>query len=518
MAIPFNVMIQKADQRKALEVKGQCDRGTLIPFAIASAVFLLYLFTLAPTVLWGDDAFFQRSAYEGTLGTDGGGHWLWFQLARLFIHLPVGDIAYRVNLLSAVAAALTIFVIYPAALALGLSRSAATSATLSLAVAHTFWMHAVRAEVYTIFTLWMAVELWLWAKWNSTTSWSLELAAFLFGIGLLSHQMGILLLPAWALLLWLQRSWLNAKQWMRLIALFAAGIALFLAIVQGQVMAPKLVESLIRYFTHSGRDFSSSFFDFAWATLPGDLLLWLGFLGLQFAGISGLLGLWAIIHAIRRPAQLAKSWYAIAAIYLTNVFFALSYRVNDQYVFYLPSYIAFALIAGLGWDFAVRDWGWLKRPAIQGLMLLLLAGIPPFVYYSTAATFAAMGVNPLGIRSLPGREPNSFFLWPGKAGYYGAADYGTQALAVLPSGSYLIADHTPRETIVYLQRIEKARPDLHVIKIEAGDDLAPIIQAISPQSNIFLADNDPRYYNLSNLPKVELKQNGVIYQLVTSEE
>lgn len=491
--------------------------GETIPLVIALLAFLLYLLTLAPTVLWGDDAYFQRTAYEGTLQADGGGHWLWFQLARLFIHLPVGDVAYRVNLLSAVAAALTIFGIYHAAREIKLSPGAALVTAVSLAVAHTFWMHAVRAEVYTIFTLWMVVEIWLWAKWSSTSTLPIEVAAFLFGFGLLSHQMAILLLPAWGLLLWWQRSWLSTKVLMRLFVFFVAGIAFFLAVVQNQIKAPTLVGSLIQYFTHSGRDFSASFFDFSLAALPLDLALWLAFLGLQFAGVAGILGLWAIIHATRRPAQLPKSWYAIAAIYAVSVFFALSYRVNDQFVFYLPSYVAFALMAGLGWDFAAQERGWLRRPAIQGLLLLLLVAIPPLVYTISGSTLAALGVNPLGIRSLPGREPNTFFLWPGKAGYYGAAEYGREALEALPDGSYLIADHTPYETIRYYQSVEKMRPDVTIIKIEAEEDLAPILHAIPATSPIFLADNDPRYYNLTNMPELLLNQSGVVYQLIPSE-
>jgi hypothetical protein len=491
---------------------------SLNSLAITSTAFLLYLFTLAPTVLWGDDAYFQRTAYEGILRADGGGHWLWFRFARLFVHLPFGDIAYRVNLLSAVAAALTIFAIYHAALALKLSSTAAAVAAITLAVAHTFWMHAVRAEVYTIFTLWMAVEIWLVASWSSSRSWPIELAALLFGVGLLSHQMAILLLPALALLLWLRRGWLTPQLGFRLLLLFAAGIGFFLVVIQNQVGAPTLSESLIRYFTHSGRDFSASFFDFSLAALPRDLALWLGFLGLQFAGVAGILGVWALFRAIRQPAQLSKIWYFIAALYGVSVFFALSYRVNDQFVFYLPSYVAFALIAGLGWDFAAHSYQWLNRPIVRALMLLLLAGMPPLSYASTASALAAWGINPLDIRSLPGREPNSFFLWPGKGGYYGAAEYGRQALIPLPSGSTLIADHTPYETLLYFQRVEQVRPDVTLIKIEAQQELAPIIDSIGEKSKLFLADNNSSYYDLSGVANFELRQNGVVYQIVFSEE
>jgi hypothetical protein len=485
-----------------------------VPLMLTLVAFLLYLFTLAPTVLWGDDAFFQRTAYEGLLQADGGGHWLWFQFARLFILLPFGDIAYRVNLLSAVAAALTIFVMYYAARALDLSQTAAIVAASSLAVAHTFWMHAVRAEVYTLFTLWMTVEIWLWAKWDSTMLWPIHLAAFLFGIGLLSHQLAIILLPAFGLLFWLRRSLLSTRLFIQLLIYFVLGMVLFLIAIQNQIRAPNLVESLLRYFTHSDRDFTSSFFDFSLALLPHDLAMWLGMLGLQFVGVAGILGLWAVIYAIRHRTHLSRIWLVIATVYVSSIFFALSYRVNDQYVFYLPSYVAFAFIVGLGWEVAIRRGKRLSKPALQTLAMLLIITIPPLVYCSTGMAFAALDVNPLRIRSLPGREPNTFFLWPGKAGYYGAADYGRQVFEVLPSDSFLIADHTPYETILYYQRVEHVRPDVHIIKVEAEQDLEPILKSIPRAARIFVADNDPRYYNFSHIPNPKLDQAGVIYEIV----
>jgi hypothetical protein len=484
-----------------------------LPLTLSLAAFLFYLLTLAPTVLWGDDAYFQRTAYEGTLAADGGGHWLWFHFARLFVHLPFGDVAYRINLLSAVAAALTLFVLYHAARALKLSPTAAAVSALSLAVAHTFWMHAVRAEVYTLFTLWLAVEIWLWAKWRQERVWPIGLAVALLGIGLLGHQMAILLLPPLALLLWLQRNWLTPGKWLRLVTLAAFGFVPFFWIIHQQIGAPTLWESLRLYFTHSGSDFSRAFFDFTAATLTRDLVMWIGFLALQFVGLAGILGLWAIVHATTQPRSITKPWLAVAALYVVNVLFALSYRVNDQYVFYLPSFLAFALAAGWGWDLAAQRWQRLSKVSTQAVALLLLVILPPLVYAATGSAFVTRGVNPLNIRSLPGREPNTFFLWPGKQNYHGAALYGTEAMSGLPEGSAMIADHTPYETLVYLQRVEHLRPDIQLIKIEAGQTLAPIVASLPAAHPIYLADNDPRYYNLETIPGYVAQPHGVIYLL-----
>lgn len=116
------------------------------PWLLAAGVLLFCLYTVAPTVLWGDDAYFQRAAFTAELRPDGSGHRLWLQLAQLFLHVPWGDVAFRANLLSAVAAAVTVLVGFLAACELGLRTAGASVAALSLAVGHTLWMKpAVRA-------------------------------------------------------------------------------------------------------------------------------------------------------------------------------------------------------------------------------------------------------------------------------------------------------------------------------------------------------------------------------------
>ena len=60
----------------------------------------LYIRTLAPSLLWGDSAEFQTLSY--TLGmTHPSGYMTQIMLGKLFTYIPVGNIAYRVNLMSA---------------------------------------------------------------------------------------------------------------------------------------------------------------------------------------------------------------------------------------------------------------------------------------------------------------------------------------------------------------------------------------------------------------------------------
>lgn len=491
-----------------------------ILFCLAIGCFLFYLWTLAPTVLWGDDAFFQTAAYLGELPLDGSYHWLWLQFAKLFAKLPFSDFAYRINLLSAVFATITIVLLYATAKLLGVSWRGALLTAVSLAVAHTFWMHAVRAEVYTIFTAVYVLELWLWFRWREDTLWPLLLGLILLGLLLLSHQMGILMLPAFFALIYWRRNWLSQKQWLYIIFSLFLGFAIFLLILSltiARLTQSSLWVAFQLYFTQSGTDFSGSILDFSWALLPRDIFLFLGFWGLQFVGFAGLLGV-AGVYAIWCKGWPVK-WRTIIVLYGTAVLFAFSYHVNDQYVFYLPSFMAFTFFIGAGWDWiesklVMKKW----RKISFAIILSLLIIVPMVAYWSSTQILIQANLNPLGIRSLPGREPNSFFLWPGKNGYKGALEYGENLLENLPPNATVLADHTPASTLRYLQIVEKVRPDVVVVYIApAGTDLAPILADIAPDTAVYLADNNPDYYNLTQIPNVLLTPDGLAYQLHRSE-
>jgi hypothetical protein len=85
------------------------------PAAVVLGGLTLHVSTMAPTVLWGDDAELQRIAVTGevrVIGQSGSAsHLLWLALARPFVAstgwLPL-DVAGRARLVSALCAALAL--------------------------------------------------------------------------------------------------------------------------------------------------------------------------------------------------------------------------------------------------------------------------------------------------------------------------------------------------------------------------------------------------------------------------
>jgi hypothetical protein len=83
----------------------------------------------------------------------------------------------------------------------------------------------------------------------------------------------------------------------------------------------------------------------------------------------------------------------------------------------------------------------------------------------------------------------------------------------LPPNSVLIADHTPYETLYYLQKVESVRPDVQLIKVEPDENLATVIDTFQGDVPVFLADNNRHYYNLDSLPGTILVRDGIVYRL-----
>ena len=479
--------------------------------ALFSLTLLFYALTLAPSVLWGDSAHLQRMVALGVLDGDGAGRALWFAAARLMLRLPFGDPAFRVNALSALCGALTVVLVYTTGLTADLSRRGALVASVALAVSHTFWQQAVRAEVYTPFMALLTVEIWLWFKWQPGRIAQPAAAVALWAALILAHQMAVLVAPALLFLCVLRWRWLRPAQW-AVVGITAVGaVVLVLFALQRQTQLPP-AQAVLLYLTHSGTDFGPKFFDFSWSSLPKDTILFVVFLLLQFPGPALLLGLFASVMLLRR-SRLDGAWRALLVLALTDGAFALAYRVPDRYVFFLPMYLVFALFAGLGWDEVERRWQPLKKTGVWWIALLLLILTPIAAYGSATALAQRLAINPLDVRVLPGRDPNRFFLWPAANGYDGAAGYARAALSAVPPGGVLLADFTPYEALRYAQLVGGLGANVDLVQVDAGSDLAALVQTIPPKTQIFLADDDPRYYDLSSIPNAVLEPAGPIYHL-----
>ena len=174
------------------------------PLAAAAAGLLAYLPLLPTTVPHEDAAEFITAA--ATLGVPHpSGYPLYVLFANLLSRLPVSTMAWRVSLLSSLAAAASLGLLTVIARALAerwreraltaVEQAALVLAVLTLGLGATWWGEAVYAKPYALHILILLAAAVTWWRFGSERRWG-GWAGFLTGLLLANHLfLGILSLP-----------------------------------------------------------------------------------------------------------------------------------------------------------------------------------------------------------------------------------------------------------------------------------------------------------------------------------
>ena len=157
------------------------SKPAYLPCLLGLLAGLLYLTSLALGVLWQDSGMFQVRVWQADLTGQLGlalSHPLYIVLCRAFARVIPGDFAWRVNLFSALCSAGAIGLLFAVIRRLSRSSWTALIAVGLLAVSHTFWTHAVIAEVYGLYALLLALEMYLLVRccqagglWRAHSIW-----------------------------------------------------------------------------------------------------------------------------------------------------------------------------------------------------------------------------------------------------------------------------------------------------------------------------------------------------------
>ncbi len=205
-------------------------RQYVIPGAVGALLFVVYLSTICPTVYLGDSGELTAAAFS--LGIPhNSGYPLYTLLGKLFCLIPLGHIAFRVNLMSTVFAVLTVWLVYSFILKTTSSRVSALVGSLSLAFAPILWSQTVSAEVYTLHAFFVALLVRLLQWWDENRELSmLALFVFVTGISFGNHMQTVMLAPA-ALFIVLSADYkvlLNLRNFLVLSVVFLLALSVYL--------------------------------------------------------------------------------------------------------------------------------------------------------------------------------------------------------------------------------------------------------------------------------------------------
>ncbi len=353
--------------------------NALVPIMVGLIALVVYIQTLLPSVGWGDIARFQYVARIWGI-PHRFGYPLYIALSRLFGYLPVGNLAYRINLMSAVFAALAAVMVYFLVMRLVEDPVAGVSAALSFAFCRALWAQAVVAEVYSLNVfLFGAVLLTFLAYHQSRKEGLLYLGVGLYALSFGNHMTVVTLVPAVAYLILVTdyRVLLQPRKVAAMAGLVLLGASQYLYVILRAQQQPLLNElgpfswrGWIHWMTRSR--FPGQFFGYTLGDQVDRMRIYLELLEKQFfrwGYILSWIGLWEQLKAnLRRFLFLAL---AALGIYV----FGMNYGGITFRIYLVPSYLVLAVFLGCGLSAVRRWWAGLFQDRPAWWTWLLVAGL-----------------------------------------------------------------------------------------------------------------------------------------------
>lgn len=449
-----------------------------LAWLVAGFVFVVYLRTMAPTVLVLDSAELTIGAM--TLGLiHPPGYSVYLLLAHLCTYLPVGDVAYRVNLLSALASAGTVLILV--LLLQEMTRRVVPTLVASLSFAFSFyvWSLSIVAEVYTLQAFFLAILLFALWRWQQRGSWhALLVAAYIMGLAAANSPATILWWPGLLFLACMSRhrqqlSWHNA---LKLIGVLALGLLPifylpirsitqldfnFVGQYDGKgVFHPIDLTQFDNFLWYiSGRLFSWMVFAYSPSEFFSETVRFLHRLLAAFLGVGLPLGVWGIWVQSQRQRVLAIGLLLTA---LPHAIFFIGYQAQDKDTMFLPVYLIWAIFLGLGVNNLIEmlPKGSLRTVPLLLPLSLLLINLP----YANVAHVD--GRREMAITRLQAAEQDAIYLAQWADGF----------------------------AMKYMQINSELRSDINVINIffttsEARQAL--VEHALDNELNVYLTYSDP---------------------------
>jgi len=510
----------------------------LIALIVFGLTITFYIYTLLPSLAWGDGTKLQSEAIAGEsfvlaemspdefspdpfifsrVGVAAWDHPFYIILGHILVGtFPFIDSLWLVNLISAVFGASSILLIFLLSYQFTNSVLASCYASLSLAVSHTFWWHSSTPEVYTLFVFLLLVGFTFFDRFETTHKYTfLTYSAFFLGLAASTHIMAFLTIPALGLYYLISRSYRSfrfpdLKKLLLPTLGFFAGFSLYIiqfirmsaSFPLNELMGPVI-----------GSTFLSRLGTFSPLLLGESLLSYLFFLTVQFGPIGLILGIPGM-HKVFREED--TSLRKIVSFFMVFALFGIFYRVTDQFTFFIASYVFWAMLMGIGSSYAFQLIPSKRRlllPIVLGLLLLatpLFYIALPRLSETNGLNDASIGIPTIGVGV---RDGLAYYMNPNKRGDYQAYEFGYQTISNLAPNSVVIAEwYTDTDEyfiLRYFTKLKKVRPDVTVVGWATQDPFSfdtqlalDVIKDSFPGRPVYLASLSERFYAASKLVEI----------------
>jgi hypothetical protein len=511
--------------------------------------FFVYMLTLAPSVTFFDSGeFLTATASLGSAHSPG--YPLFLMYAKPFTWIPLGNIAFRVNMATAFSSSLASLGVYLLTIYLlkdedtvsqtrfsgFVVKASGLAAALSFSVTPRLWLQSNHDKPYPLLAFITAIIFYLLLKWRDHYKAGDEQPAyvyvctFLAGLSMGIHQTVVLLLPAWFLLIVL-------VDWRMLTRIKELVLATAFAMVGFSVHLYLPLRATQNPLLNWGDSKTST--QFLWHFLrkgypddphPRDIsLLWAQIKAFnvprEFTWVGAVLVLFALCCLWRRQRDVVIAYLAgIGAFLLVIVghFNAMPDFIFLTEEFFTPLYLLSAVLIGVGLfhvlGYAIRNASIPERYNLKVYILVLVMML-------------TLPVSLCAVNYYENDQHNNYI----------AYDYATNSLRSLPQNAVMFTwGDSGAFPLWYLQGVERMREDLdlphtpHIVFDWYLDSMPRIfkdsnlrkfdIQSSAPDVGLRIAVNDlidqrPVYIDFSTRYSVSFidyvpVQKGIVYQLM----
>jgi tetratricopeptide (TPR) repeat protein len=515
--------------------------------------FALYAYTLAPTVTLVDSGELIVAA-RGLGVAHPPGFPLYVLLAHITTLLPLGNIAVRVHLASAIFAALACsFMALLVAEALRIdwqfqlqakpnkeARKKKTKPSLAdssadisensrlllilaqaclagllFAFSRTLWAYATIAEVYTLNTLLIVIIMFLMISWRrgaleaqgkrqAVSDRPLYIAALVFGLAFGVHHVTVaLLLPALATMVLLTEGvkFFTSKRLLYAALIAFAGLTIYIYLPVAASRSPLMnwgdPRTFEKFWWHiTGRQYQV-FFDFSVLRISEFFRLALREFGFPWMPLALAFAVGGLVYLFRRDKPM---FFFLGLVIAADMIYCLGYEIDeDKDAYYLPAFVALTIAAGFGMHWVTKILLATKlrdaiKPAGASVVLLILP-----------------------LLALTGN-----FAFNNRSKYFIAQDYVTNMLNTIePNGMLLTNDWQVYSPMLYVREIEHKRKDVIAVDINQlrrswyFDYLRQVYPELINQSQQQVADYLEDLYSWEKNPEAYAKSRSLTERINT---
>jgi hypothetical protein len=417
-----------------------------------------------------------------------------FLTGKVFSYLPIGTMAFRLNMYSVFWGAMTIFVIF--LFIKSLLRNEyyiAFISALFFGFFRVFWFQTSRFEVYTLNTFFTVIIMLMGYYWASTKSNKfLYFYYFLIGLSFTNHPISLFLSPAFILfpIYTDARQVFKVKKFFIILVLILSPNLLYLYIPIRSFQGYGKVTSFEKFITYISGDRWRAQFGFkGWNIMKKMFLEYLDFLKGDFTIIVLII---FIIGLIYLAVKQRKYFILIISLIFLNFIPILFYeqQATDFYFTTMIVFLSVPFACGLFWikeGIAILFNKFLKKPISKKIKFLKNGGNKNFNRKFIVSRALFLLVFFIGITAFPVNLVALNYRKMDFSSNTYVYDYWLSMAKNMKQNSIVVSNSLTSHVLIYIDKFE-TKKNIEMIRFENLDALKKIVKENIDKRDIYYTD------------------------------